>query len=354
MQEKRTNVWIQRFKDRPALMLQWIDPDTGRRKSKSTETDDEAAAETKRADLEYQLNHGLHQEASKLDWDNFRRLFQAEYLPGVRERTREKYNTVLDVFEQIVNPTKLRSINERTISLFVKGMRERKRGKKVGLAPHAIKNYLIAVRTALGWAVEQKMLPTLPAFPTIKVPKKKPQPIPAESFEKLLANAPDELWRAYLLCGWWAGLRLSEAHQMQWERSETLPWIDFEGNRIILPAVFVKADADQWVPLHPVLRQVLAALPRNGLDVFPLRSRRGKPLSRSSITHRVLAFAKKAGVKLSMHKLRKGFGCRAAKQLGKGNAPILHTLMRHSSMQITMDYYASVDDALQEAIDTLT
>jgi hypothetical protein len=55
-----------------------------------------------------------------------------------------------------------------------------------------------------------------------------------------------------------------------------------------------------------------------------------------------------------MHSLRKGFGCRVAKQLGKGNAPILHSLMRHPSMQITMDFYASVDDALQEAIRGLT
>jgi hypothetical protein len=39
-----------------------------------------------------------------------------------------------------------------------------------------------------------------------------------------------------------------------------------------------------------------------------------------------------------------------AAQLGKGNAPILHTLMRHSSMQVTMDFYASVDDVLQETM----
>ena len=32
-------------------------------------------------------------------------------------------------------------------------------------------------------------MPALPTFPTIKVPKKKPQPIPAESFERLLASA---------------------------------------------------------------------------------------------------------------------------------------------------------------------
>jgi hypothetical protein len=54
----------------------------------------------------------------------------------------------------------------------------------------------------------------------------------------------------------------------------------------------------------------------------------------------VLLMARQAGVKLSMHRLRKGFGCRVAKTLGKGNAPVLH--------------YASVDDVLQDAINELT
>jgi hypothetical protein len=40
----------------------------------------------------------------------------------------------------------------------------------------------------------------------------------------------------------------------------------------------------------------------------------------------------------------------AAKTLGKGGAAMPHGLMRHSSVQITMDYYAGVDDALQDAI----
>lgn len=357
MSDQRITVWVQKFKDRPALMLQWIDPDTGKRKSESAKTDNPEKAEEARADKEYELNHGLHQEKSKLDWDRFRQMFEEEYLPGVRERTREKYNTVLDVFEQVISPTKLRAITERTLSQFVKGMRERKqpRNKKVGLAPMTMKNYLIALKSALGWAAEQKLIPSVPAFPTVKVPKKRPQPIPAEAFEKLLAKAPDDLWRAYLLCGWWGGLRLSEAWRMEWEPSETTPWLDFEGNRIVLPAEFAKSAEDQYVPLHPVLRQAIAALPRGGVKVFPFRSRKGGgPMTRAGISSKVRDLARQAGVRLSMHKLRKGFGCRVAKQLGKGNAPILHSLMRHSSMQITMDYYASVDDALQDAIGSLT
>jgi integrase len=263
---------------------------------------------------------------------------------------------VLDVFEDVVHPDRLRSVTERTVSGFARGLRERKRPNgKVGLAPMTIRNYLVSLKTALAWAVGQKLLPSLPTFPKIKVPKKKPQPIPAESFEKLLEKAPDPAWRAFLLCGWWGGLRLSEALYLEWEPSDERPWVDFAENRIVLPAVFAKSDEDQWVPLHPVLREALEGLSRDGRRVFPFRSRKtGGPLTRNGATNRVLMLARKAGVKLSMHKLRKGFGCRAAKMLGKGGAAMLHELMRHSSMQVTMDYYASVDDAKQDAIRNLT
>jgi hypothetical protein len=71
--------------------------------------------------LEYELNHGQYQEASKLDGSRFRELFEAEYAASLRASSLEKLAVVLDVFEQIIHPTKLRTITERTRSLFVKG-----------------------------------------------------------------------------------------------------------------------------------------------------------------------------------------------------------------------------------------
>jgi hypothetical protein len=38
--------------------------------------------------------------------------------------------------------------------------------------------------------------------------------------------------------------------------------------------VFAKSDDDQWVPLHPTLRQALEELPAIGPEVFPFRSRK--------------------------------------------------------------------------------
>jgi integrase len=353
---ERVKVWVQEFTDRKHLMLQWHDPDTGRRKSKTAKTADPKEADKHRADLEYELNHGKYQATSRMEWEQFREMFEAEYAAGKRERTQEKFGTVFDVFEAICHPRQLARVTERTLSLFVKGMREKRRSNgKIGLAPVTIKNYLIALKTALGWAAKQKLIQAVPEFPEVSVAKRKPQPIPADLFERLLDVAPDDRWRAFLLCGWWAGLRLSEAKHLRRRPSEKFPWLDLDAGRIVLPAEFAKSAEDQWVPLHPILREALERVPNVGDEVFPFVSRKtGGPLTRNGVTNFVLLLARRAGVKLSMHQLRKGFGCRVAKKLGKGNAPILHRLMRHSSMQITMDYYASVDDALHDAIGQLT
>src|SRR5207237_9010831 len=109
-----------------------------------------------------------------------------------------------------------------------------------------------------------KLLPEGPAFPSVKVPKKNPQPIPAESFERLVAKAPDAVMRAFLLTGWLAGLRLSEAEALERGEATEAPYLDLPHNRIVLPAEFAKSDEDQWVPLDPALRRTLEALPRQG------------------------------------------------------------------------------------------
>jgi integrase len=299
-------VWVQAFKGRKFLYLQWHDPHTGERKTETTETADPDVAKKKRGEREYELNHGLYEAQSKLSWEQFREMFEAEYAAGLRERSQEKFTCVFDVFESVAAPKKLRAVNERVLSTFVTALRTRKRrGGGVGLSPITIKNYLIALKTALGWAVQQKLIPALPAFPAVKVPKKKPQPVPSEAFERMLEYAPDAHWRAFLLCGWWAGLRLSEALHLRRACNDKRPWLDLDNDRIILPAEFAKSDIDQWVPLHPTLREALQDLPDTGDEVFPFRSRNGGvSLTRNGVTNRVILIAKRAGVRLSMHRLR--------------------------------------------------
>jgi integrase len=349
MSEKRVRVWVQRFKDRPTLMLQWIDPDTGRRKSKSAGTADEAKAEDARADLESDLNNGRYQEASRMTWERFRELFEEEYVAPLRANTRRNYAATLDAFERLCNPRQLRGISERTLSSFAAALRKepgRTAGAE-GMAASTVRVRLQFLHTALAWAAEQKLLTQVPRFPTVKVPKKDPQPVAAEVFERLLARARGEQMRAYLLCGWLAGLRLSEALVLEWDENDKAPWVDFARDRIVLPAEFVKAVKDQWVPLDPQLRAALEALPRQGKKVFRFVDWHGRPLTASGVSQRVIDLAQKAGVRLTMKSLRRGFGCRYA---GKVPAQVLQKLMRHANIKTTMDYYANVDDAAMEAV----
>jgi integrase len=347
MSEKRITVWVQRFKDRPTLMLQWMDPDTGRRKRKSAETADPDKAEDARVDLESDLNNGRYQEASRMTWERFRELFEAEYVAGPRLNTRENYENTFDLFERLCNPQRLGSVTERTVSAFAAAMRQTPTRGRPGMMSSTIKVKLQFLHTALQWAVDQNLLPMCPRLPVIKVPGKTPQPVPVEAFERLLAKALDDNMRAYLLTAWLAGLRLEEAYNLEWEQTEAAPYLELARNRIVLPAQIVKAGRDQWVPLDTQLREVLERLPRRGPKVFRFTTGAGRVIGVYPVSDRVSSLAKQAGVKLTYHTLRKGFGCRYA---GKVPAQVLQKLMRHANIKTTMAFYANVDHAVMEAV----
>src|SRR5262249_29342531 len=258
----------------------------------------------------------------------------------------------LDQFEEIVKPTKLSGFTERTISTFVRGLRERKGLQSESMQPSTIETRLRFLHGILGWAVEQGFLDKVPKFPSVKVPRKKPQPVATELFERLITIAPDQQTKVFLQCGWLAGLRLMEAFELEWEPSDRFPWLDFARNRIWLPAAMVKAVEDQWIPLDPILREALLALPRCGKKVFHFTNIRGgrhagERVLASSVSQRVVKMARRAGVRLTMRALRRGFGCKYA---GRVPAQVLQKLMRHSNISITMDFYANVDAAVEEAV----
>jgi integrase len=350
MTDKRINVWIQKFSNRKNLVLQWFDPDSHKRKSKSAETADPGQAEIARADLESDLNHGRHKEASRMSWAKFRELFEDERLPDVRPNTARNFGTTFDLFERLCRPANLRSVDARMLSRFAAEMRKL-RGRKKGsesMMASTIAIRLTFLHSALAWAKQQKMIHEMPEFPSIKVPKKDPQPVPAESFEKLLAKAAgDAEMRAFLLCGWLAGLRLNEAMQLEREANDRVPYLDLLHDRIVIPAEFAKGVRDQWVPLDPDLRAALEAVPVRGVKVFDFRDQTGQPVSRSAVSMRVIKLAQLAGVRITMKTLRRGFACyHAARQ----PAQVLQKLMRHSNISITMAYYSNVDSAVEAAV----
>jgi Phage integrase family len=84
-----------------------------------------------------------------------------------------------------------------------------------------------------------------------------------------------------------------------------------------------------------------------GAKVFDFRTPWGTPVCKITAGRRVVKLARQAGVRLTMKSLRQGFGCRYA---GKVPAQVLQKLMRHANIRTTMEYYANIDEAAEEAV----
>ena len=80
-------VTVCRYPDRENLVLRFIDPVTGRQKTKSAGTADEAKAIGAAAVWQDELRTGRYQAASKLSWADFRKRFESEKLPALSPKT---------------------------------------------------------------------------------------------------------------------------------------------------------------------------------------------------------------------------------------------------------------------------
>jgi integrase len=332
---QRVTVYVLRPKDRPTLQLQWVDPDTGARKSRSAGTDDPAQAENARADLEYELNHGLAREPSKMPWETFRQFYDEEKLAGTRVATRKKAGYVFDSFEKLARPRTLGTITERTLSQYATQLRTN------GCRPATIQGHMAYLRAALRWAADQKFILAAPKIIMPKVPKKRNiRKISAEEFERLIGKAPTTHWHAFIATAWYTGMRRNEMLDLTWG-NRGMPHIDFKENRIWIPAAYNKSDEDQWLPLHPQLAEILKALPDQCGFLFLFRN------APREVSRKFSKLARSLGLKITLHDLRRSFGSRYAPHV---SAPVLQRLMRHADIKTTLEFYTVVDDVLDEAI----
>src|SRR5262249_51717513 len=73
------------------------------------------------------------------------------------------------------------------------------------------------------------------------------------------------------------------------------------------------------------------------------------PLSASprEVSRKFTKLARKAGLKISLHDVRRSFGSRYASVVP---APVLQRLMRHADIKTTLGYYICVDDQLEKPL----
>ena len=89
-------VTVVKFGDRKFLQMQYKDPITGRKQTKSSGTTNRREAERASAKLEAELREGRYKPASKITWAEFRRRYEDEVLAALAIRTDDKVTGVLN------------------------------------------------------------------------------------------------------------------------------------------------------------------------------------------------------------------------------------------------------------------
>jgi site-specific recombinase XerD len=365
--EERIVVRVVEFSDRRHYQMQYRDPNTGRKITRSTKVErtgrkrERADAERVAAQLAAELRTGQYREPSKITWKEFRERYENEVLSSLAEKTDLKVAGVFNAVESIINPQRLRDVDERRISHYQSELRRN------GLAESTIKGHLAHLASALNWAERSGLLPKAP---NIEMPKRaksskvmKGRPITAEEFERMLgkvasvvgkAAAPS--WKHYLRGLWWSGLRLSESLELWWDRDNRL-CVDLSQHHPMLriPAACEKGNRDRLLPIAPEFAEFILAVPaaqRTGRIFSPQPGRvRGERLSVDRVSRIVGLIGKAAGVKVatdakgkvkfaSAHDLRRSFGRRWAARI---MPPDLMVLMRHEDINTTMKFYVGRD-----------
>lgn len=343
--ERRVTVWIQKRSNTPMLQLEWLDPETGKRKAKSSGTTDPTVAEKLRADKEYELNHGLHAEPSKMRWSDFRDRYESEKVGA--ERTLAKVGHVLDGFESICKPGTIGQVNERMISKYSTALRAK------GHSPSTIAGYLAYIKAALNWAAEQRILHAAPSVVVPKIPKgvsrskiRAAARITDADFLRLIDHAPTAGWRLLISFAWHCGLRRCEAMNVCGQD------IDLDEHTLRIPANKA-GDEDATAIIPPVLDAMLRELYSDGIPVgkliedVPADERKLSNEFRRKIA--VQANVKGGGEKgwCTLHDLRRNYGSRWA---AKVPAQVLQRMMRHANISTTMSYYADAEKAAIGAV----
>ena len=348
-------VTVIKYPDRANLVLCYIDPVSGKRKTKSAGTSNEKAAWKAAAAWEEELREGPLCPPSKVTWQAFRAKYEEEHLTTLAPQTVHKARYVLDRIERYLNPDRVCKLTAGALSTFQKKLRD------TGAKDTTIAAVLRHVRGALSWGVSVGMLTKVPK---INMPKRskgkkmKGGALVGEQFDRMLAAVPKvrphdaPAWQRYLTGLWLSGLRLEESVVLSWDSDAPFA-VDLSRRH---PQFKIKGEAqksgqDETLPMTPDFAEFLMRTPENERRgrVFRLNhARRGTPLAAMAVSKLVTKIGEKAriivnsadGKTASAHDLRRTFASRWAKKVAPA---VLQKLMRHARIDTTMGFYVDLD-----------
>lgn len=349
-------VKVTKYADRTNFVMYYVDPVTEKTVTKSTGECTRRQAERVAALWEQQLRSTRPEGDPRMTWKAFREKYEAEKLASMSPKTLEATDTAFNHLENLLNPARLRSLTESTVSMFQAKLRERK------VKETSIASYLRHLKAALNWAVSMGLLPSAPK---IHMPKRgkgqkvmRGRPITTDEYERMLKEVPTvrphdaAAWRAYLKGLWLSGLRLEESLILSWEMDAPIS-VDLSARRprLRICAEAEKGHRNRLLPITPDFAEFLFTVPESEREgkVFRVDGLfTGRPMTPKRVSRVVSAIGKKAKVVVnkgdgkyaSAHDFRRAFGTRWARKV---MPMVLQKLMRHDSIETTMRYYVDMD-----------
>ena len=180
-------------------------------------------------------------------------------------------------------------------------------------------------------------------LPRPKMPKSSPRPISDEQLRTLLATSMRRKTRVMILLAALAGLRVHEIAKVRGEDVDA-------GARTL--RVTGKGGRTETLPLHPLLVEAAATMPRKGWWFMGNATRPGQPIARRSVSEVIQMAMARAGIPGgTAHRLRHWYG---TKLVADGaDLRTAQTLLRHVNLNTTAIYVQVSDPKRVEAIERL-
>lgn len=353
--------------DEAAWLCFWRDPD-GKQHSKSF---GKGRAGKRHANsfartIEAELHLKTYARKSETTWDSFYREYCDSVVSQLSPSHGETTLRSLAPFVRIAKPRRMSAIDTRMLDSFI-SERKKERGREVGstLSPAALHKELRYIRAALRIARDWGYITRLPKFRFPRVPETVKPWISLDEFGRVYdhCDAADlpvvpnvdtgDWWRAFVTTLFMTGWRVSQVRAIKWSN------IDLDSGTILSPYAANKGRRDDFIPLHPVIREHIESIRGSFSDlVFPFVDAHGitqsttiqlKRFQQIQKAAEITPRMKRPGLWYSFHDFRRGFATANASEMDVFE---LQRLMQHRSITTTQRYVAMAE-RLQRPVDRL-
>lgn len=226
------------------------------------------------------------------------------------------------------------------LTLWLSTAKSARSGQSVSRSTRA--TYRSQLRAFYDWLEDTGRRPDDPSskLPKPRAPRGVPRPVTPAQVQDILAccgHRAAVTTRAYVLLGAYAGLRVHEIAKVR-------------GEDVVGAVIFVegKGGSRSSVPLHPLLAELAATMPRRGWW-FPSPPPYSGHVLRCSVSSAIKRAMDRAGVEATPHALRHHYGTEVLRASG-GNLRTAQRALRHASVATTAIYTMVSDETLYDAI----